>query len=447
MTPTRTFVGAAASLTLAITGHASAQTAGPDVIVGDVFDTGYFGASNGIHAYALGTVACNIGDHPLDWYANSPAHPVIAQHMYRIHDGRIEQIGLSSVVHTSFALQSNTCGFCTPFPTAQELGVGCSSPNSVGHNASQLNLGPRFEINAATGAFPYPFTGFGDLNGNTIDGRLQVPDDLLLLDGNSAYFVEAQFITADDAQAGANTNNASHREVNVNPNHSLSFAGPTNREAPAIFAWGQHEPDVVLHTVDVAGDGRFHIAGRAEDLGDGSWRYHYAIHNLTSHRSAAALTVPLQIPQVTDPDFHAPHYHSGSPVSNAPWTITPGDASVRWETEVFSPLNEDSANALRFGTTYSFSFTAASPPVDLDVTVHLFRPGSPDSFSAPLPTPGPSCAADFAEPFGALDFSDIAAFLVAFSAMSPQADLAEPFGSFDFSDVAAFLAAFGAGCP
>jgi len=55
--------------------------------------------------------------------------------------------------------------------------------------------------------------------------------------------------------------------------------------------------------------------------------------------------------------------------------------------------------------------------------------------------------ADLAEPFGALDFSDVVAFLAAFGASEAEADLAEPFGTFDFSDVVAFLGAFSAGCP
>ncbi len=56
-------------------------------------------------------------------------------------------------------------------------------------------------------------------------------------------------------------------------------------------------------------------------------------------------------------------------------------------------------------------------------------------------------AADLAEPFGALDFSDALAFLTAFAAMSPAADLAEPAGVFDFSDALVFLTAFADGCP
>jgi hypothetical protein len=59
-----------------------------------------------------------------------------------------------------------------------------------------------------------------------------------------------------------------------------------------------------------------------------------------------------------------------------------------------------------------------------------------------------SCnVADFAAPYGTLDFTDIIAFLTAFGAMDPQADLAAPTGIFDFTDVIAFLTAFGAGCP
>ncbi len=58
-----------------------------------------------------------------------------------------------------------------------------------------------------------------------------------------------------------------------------------------------------------------------------------------------------------------------------------------------------------------------------------------------------ACPADFAEPFGSLDFSDVIGFLVAFGAMSPNADLSSPYGELNFDDLIAFLIAFGAGCP
>ncbi len=67
--------------------------------------------------------------------------------------------------------------------------------------------------------------------------------------------------------------------------------------------------------------------------------------------------------------------------------------------------------------------------------------------TGPAPAPAGCNAADLAEPFDTLDFSDVVAFLTAFGSMDPAADLALPTGVFDFSDVVAFLGAFGAGCP
>jgi hypothetical protein len=63
-------------------------------------------------------------------------------------------------------------------------------------------------------------------------------------------------------------------------------------------------------------------------------------------------------------------------------------------------------------------------------------------------TPPAECNdADLAAPYGELDFSDVIAFLSAFSTSDPAADLAAPQGQWDFSDVLAFLTAFAAGCP
>ncbi len=60
----------------------------------------------------------------------------------------------------------------------------------------------------------------------------------------------------------------------------------------------------------------------------------------------------------------------------------------------------------------------------------------------------PSCnGADIAEPYGQLDFSDISAFLTAFTNMDGSADLAAPFGQWDFSDISEFLTLFSSGCP
>ncbi len=80
-----------------------------------------------------------------------------------------------------------------------------------------------------------------------------------------------------------------------------------------------------------------------------------------------------------------------------------------------------------------------------------FRPNGPftNTIAGPgeVQVAGAGCnGADLAEPFGQLDFSDISAFLTAFTSMEAAADLAAPMGQFDFSDVSAFLTLFAGGC-
>jgi hypothetical protein len=60
---------------------------------------------------------------------------------------------------------------------------------------------------------------------------------------------------------------------------------------------------------------------------------------------------------------------------------------------------------------------------------------------------GGCSAADLAEPFGTLNFFDLAAYMGQFTSQNPAADLAAPFGQFNFFDVAAYLGVFNAGCP
>lgn len=58
-----------------------------------------------------------------------------------------------------------------------------------------------------------------------------------------------------------------------------------------------------------------------------------------------------------------------------------------------------------------------------------------------------SCPADLAEPFGAVNFFDLLAYIDSYNTQSPQADLAEPFGALNFFDLTAYIGSFNAGCP
>ena len=106
----------------------------PDVIVSSVggsYDSssggmGAYGAANGWAAYAIGSDSCNIGSHAAIWmdtgtYQNQ--HPVIGGQIYRLFNGRFEQIGMSWLKH----------GFCAA--------DSCSTGNSSGGQQGCLNVG------------------------------------------------------------------------------------------------------------------------------------------------------------------------------------------------------------------------------------------------------------------------------------------------------------------
>ena len=102
------------AVALCLVGAPAAMAQGPDVIVGGLPSTNSYGTSGGtgIYAYSVATTSCNVGSSNLSWVASTNAHPVIAQDMWRLKDGRFTQIGNSWLKHGFTALQQNLCCSC-----------------------------------------------------------------------------------------------------------------------------------------------------------------------------------------------------------------------------------------------------------------------------------------------------------------------------------------------
>ena len=385
--------GGAITGALAVSVLLGVAGAGPDVIVGDLPSATHYGVIGAYHAYAVGTTSCNIGDQDLLWIANNNQHPVIGQNMYRIVDGRIDQIGISWLKHGFTALTQNLCDSCNGHG-GSVLGVGCSDPYGASLNGSQGGLGPRFEVNAFTGNYPYPFSNPNGATGNSIFKRLQVATADLDVPG-ARFFVEGHYVTADDALAGNGYNNASYRRVNKNADYSMTTTGATVREKPGIYAWKEHglgtnapDPDVTIITADAPGDGRFFIGYKVVDHLDGTYTYTYAIQNLNSHRSGAAFRVPMGSAATSENlYFNGPHYHSGEPFDNSPWVFENNGESIEWHSPQTYAQNQNS-NALRWGTMYTFQFTTDGPPEAGTLEIDLFKPGAGGNtvtFAGPVP--------------------------------------------------------------
>lgn len=375
-------------------GGSTTVLAGADVIVGDLHETASYGSSGGIAAFAIGTVSCNVGAAPLNWFSNTNQHPVIGQNLFRLKDGRFEQIGQGWLKHGFFALSENLCsqGGCVGDPSGTHLGVGCSDPYSASLNGQQGNLGPRSQVNPFTGVYPYPFSA--PSAPPTIGRRVQVHIEDLDPPQNvgAVYFVEGHYVTPDDAAAGNQNNNASYRPINVlggGSSFSIQLTGPTQREQAGIRAWKDADPLVTETNVQIPGDGLLFLAAKATAVGSGVWRYEYAVQNLNSDRAVGGFSLSVfNNAAFSNIGFHDVDSHSGEPYSNTDWTSSVSGAVISWDTQPFA--TNPNANALRWGTLYNFRFDVNAPPVTGDVTITLFKPGSPASVTASTIVPEPA---------------------------------------------------------
>jgi len=378
----------------------SCTSAGPDVVVGQLIDTFDANPVGSIDALAIGTYSCNIGTAELNWVQGNNNHPVIGQNLYRYKvvngAGRFEQIGMSWLKHGFTALQDTLCcPTCTDSGTGSRLGVGCADPYTAQLNAAQSGLGPHWEVNAHTGVFTYPFTS--PAFAGSIARRLQVAvADLEVTGGVGAaqYFGEGHYVAKDDATAGNQDNNASHRAITVSggpTNFSFALAGTTFRAQSAIEAWPSVDSGATLVTTHFPSEGKLIVGGNATALGGGQWHYEYAVYNMNSDRSVGSVAIP--VPNgvtVTNVGFHDVPYHDGDGpgsvnFSGVDWPSVVAGGFVTWTTQTFA--SNASANAIRWGTTYNFRFDANVAPQTGDVTLGGFKTVGSHVVNG-LPVPG-----------------------------------------------------------
>ncbi|MCG8404492.1 MAG: proprotein convertase P-domain-containing protein [Phycisphaerales bacterium] len=380
------------ALTVICTGLSSLKTAlaeGPDVIVADLPVTTDYSRNAETAALSVATTSCNAGDTFLQWQAlPSNQHPVIAQNMYRLKNDRLEQIGQAWVKHGFLATNNGICGVCDG-NLGSVLGVGCSDPYGAGLNAGPF-LGARSKINPVTGYFDAATADVhtGHLHSDIAHGLQVKHADL----GNAGarYFVEGQYVAADDAQAGNGNNNTSYREISVSGDSSnwvFTNVGPTQQEMPAIFSWDGASFAIIDSWPQ---DGRLIVAHKARELGGDQYRYEYAVYNMNSERAVRSFTVPIGSANISNVGFHAAPNHDEGYVddpSNAPWISYIDSASLTWITDSF-PDNPN-ANAIRWGTMHNFWFDADVAPVGSTARMRRFKPGDgPDTAFAQLVAPG-----------------------------------------------------------
>lgn len=365
-------------------------------LIGFGNDYEFYGTFNGIAAYSMATTACNVGDVLVSWRDHLKDAPIIGTNLFRVFDGRIEQLGYSFVKYSfcAFDAQGGGCpNNCQNTFDCNWLGLACADTYSAEMNDGKKG-GAKWEINPTTGEWPSgnPTPPKGN---KVIRGRIQV-DVTEIANPEDIYIAEAQYLSGHDQLAGNGRDNYAWRTVDVPIVSVITNNGPTNMGDPAIFAWQALNNDVLITEVALEDEGGVGIHGwyfvgsRAIDLGGGLWRYEYAVQNGNSQRAARSFSVRLPCDgslALSDFSFHDIRHHSGSPYSNGDWKLNQTAEWVGWRTVKNHAQNPD-ANALRWGTLYNFGFTANRAPAPGKAEIGLFVPGTPDSLAADVIAPG-----------------------------------------------------------
>ncbi|WP_374370460.1 hypothetical protein [Dongia sp.] len=367
-----------------IAGFASQSLAGPDVIVGFIDGGRQFSVlPDGELAITAGTNSCNAGDQALNWMALPDTnHPVISLNMYQEKDGHFRQLAATWVKHGFYATNESDCAAvagipaCTPANVGNALGPGCSDLYGDALNSSPEYLGPRSRINPSTGSFEST-DATKPLPGSPVirdEEKIMVVDAATLSDPGARYFIEAQYITADDAAAGNARNNVTFREFAPHDGSAMFFArylGPEVRGEPALTAW---QGALISERSSKEGAASVTViaASKTVALPEGGFRYNYTLYNMNSDRGLRSFRIDGAT-GISDASFSAA-LARGEPWETAPWAGTQNESNFVWATQPFTA--NDKANALRWGNMYSFSFVSNKAPVKGTAIVEKYKPGA-----------------------------------------------------------------------
>lgn len=333
----------------------------------------------GTAGLSMSTTICNFGEVDVPWLAPMQEdHPLIHMALYRLLNGRFEQIGIAWLKHGFFAESNNQCSTCQNPSNGSFLGIGCSDTYAVSNNANRTYLGPRSEVNPYTATWECTGSHFSGgvadcvrrhnsgSGHSAIDHRLIVADADLNNPG-ATYYYEAYYLVRNDQNL---SNNWASRLCTMTWNGSIwNFDTPTSGnplvDGPALNRWGE-----LASTVDAAADdGQVLLAVQTTDLGGGTYHYEYALLNRNADRQIRSFSLPVTgVANITNIGFHD---NDGN--SSNDWTVAVENGAITWQTSTY--VENPNAPALVFGNMVNFRFDADAAPVDRGATIGLFKPG------------------------------------------------------------------------
>jgi len=368
-------------------------------VVGDPF---YEGQAGGISAWSLRTTSCNIGSVVVQWNDGAGQAPVIATNIYRVANGRFEQLGSGWLKYSFCAVNEGSCGSCMG-TDCNTLGIGCADTYGSSLNDGANGGGGKWQIPPTTGGWVFPGPRVTSSGSLPLRGRINT-EIARMTEPGARVFMETHYISEHDQMAGNGRNNATWREANVNSATSLSNLGPNRRGDPAIFAWQDVDPAVNINEVVVLNEGGtgvhgYHFVGyKASQIDPTHWRYEYAVHNFNSELGMHAFEIPLgcdTAPVITDLYYYKADHHSGDFRNNNDWVVTIDGDKIRWEANQTVDINPW-ANANWWDETLTVGFTADMPPAMVQASLIPFQNGGPPALVTTVEGPcgGPICGVE-----------------------------------------------------
>ncbi|MEO7734554.1 MAG: hypothetical protein ABIY55_26600, partial [Kofleriaceae bacterium] len=333
----------------------------------------------------------NVGTANVPWQAkfsgvfppyNTDQHPFLVWALFRESGGFFEPIAYSDVKHAFLTINSNCApGSCT---IGSVLGLGCEDVYGVSTNGG--HLGPRSEIlpHAGTWAhcdFPAPDTAShfdqvapfcsADNNGGgetALTHRATASDAELSVAGANYYFT-AWYVVRDDV----NIFNSMgwRRIVPFRSGSTWSFLlGTTFKQGSILDAFVDPAHQTATRsnaTFEDKAAGAVQVAATATDLGNGSFRYVYALMNHDFDPKLGSFSIPVD----DSATIENLRFSDGDSDAANDWTVVLGSGRATWSPPA-------SSARLEWGTALTISFVANAAPISN--TVQISRGDNGDVF-------------------------------------------------------------------
>ena len=335
---------------------------------------------------------------PLKPPYNNDQHPYLIWDMYRINaDGGIEQIGRSGVKH-AFLTTNQGCAAGENFDS-HILGRTCSDTYSSGNNDSNSALSYRHEIIPATNQWGRchslfdpncvgSFTNQSPPEDGGFDRRLVVHESQIsnTVNPGATYLFDSWYLARQDINIYNSMASISGTPTYANSN--WVFANQGNFKLGSVTdRWVENLPSgtAAANTELASTDGHTKVAVRVVDLGNGQWRYHYAVHNLDFSRAVTAgvepnldvisnkgfdrfrVAVPAGI-AIIDSRFSDGDLNAGND-----WSFSNAGGYLTW--------TAPAGNSLDWGSLYLFTVTTSSPPSAGSSELQPATAGSPSLYT------------------------------------------------------------------